>query len=398
MPWNPLASSSQRTHFALRALQAVEPFSLTCKTFSISRKTGYKWLSRFRSGGSSYMLDQSRRPLHSPKQKASSWLAHVASARQTRPHWGAKKIHALLRQLYPRLHLPSIRTIGRWLLAEGLIKPRPRRALRGPSVPHPGLTIARRVHQVWTIDFKGYFRTLDGVRHDPLTIRDAKSRYLLDIRLLPNQSDAAVRRAMTNVFKREGLPTAIRVDNGAPFGGKGALGLTRLSVWWLQLGIRVEFTRRARPGDNAAHEQMHARYKAEVLSLPASNRALVQRRSNRWRHDYNHHRPHEGLGQRMPAQLYQSSSRRLPKSISDLSYADHLTVRRVRPHGDIRWQGRLRNIGRAFVGELVGLKALSKDQHQVFLGSLLIGDLHLHDRGGMRPAHWKRVPLVPIKL
>lgn len=256
MPWNPATSSSQRAHFALRVLQAVEPFSLTCKTFAISRKTGYKWLARFRSGGCSNMLDRSRRPLHSSKQKASCWMAHVISARQARPHWGAKKLHALLRQLHPRLHLPSVRTIGRWLLATGHIKPRSRRARPGPSVPHPGLTVARRAHQVWSIDFKGYFRTLDGVRQDPLTIRDAKSRYLLDIRLLPNQSDAAVRRAMANLFKREGLPTAIRVDNGAPFGGKGALGLTRLSVWWLLLGIRVEFTRRARPGDNAAHEQI----------------------------------------------------------------------------------------------------------------------------------------------
>lgn len=397
MPWNPF-SVLERERFALRALRACEPFSHTCELFGISRKTGYKWLARYRASGCSAMADQSRRPRYPAKQIPACWKLRVAAVRQARPHWGARKIRQRLRQLHPRLHLPSVRTIGRWLLALGCIKTRQRRARRGPSVPHPGLTVPCRVHQVWTIDFKGHFRTADRVRHDALTIREAKSRYLLDIRLLPNQSDATVRKAMTRVFKREGLPTAIRVDNGSPFGGKGALGLSRLTVWWLRLGIRVEFTRRARPGDNAAHEQMHSRYQAEVISQPASCRQLVQRRSDRWRQDYNHHRPHEALAQRTPSQCYRVSRRFMPTTLSDLSYPSGTIVRRVRPHGDIKWQGRLRYIGRAFTGQRIGLKALGASHHAVLFGPLLIGELHLQDPGGIRPAHWKRQPQTPLKL
>ena len=188
------------------------------------------------------------------------------------------------------------------------------------------------------------------------------------------------------------------VDNGAPFGGKGALGLSRLSVWWLRLGLRVEFTRRARPGDNAAHEQMHRCDKAEVLDPPAASRRAQQRRSDRWRHDYHHRRPHEALAQRTPARLYRPSPRRCPQTPPPLRDQPGWAVRRVRPHGDIKWQGRLRFLGRAFAGQLVALKTLSAQHCAVHLGPLLIGELYAKDPAGMRPARWHRLPAKPLKL
>ena len=276
--------------------------------------------------------------------------------------------------------------------------PSPPRALRS-LVPHPGLTVPRRRHQVWTVDFKGWFRTADGQRQEPLTVREAKSRYLLEIRLLPQQSDHAVRRVLTRLFRRHGLPSAIRVDNGAPFGGKGALGLSRLSLWWLRLGIRVEFTRRARPGDNAAHEQLHRCYKAEVLAPPAGHRHAQQRRTDRWRYDYNHRRPHEALGQKPPGRTYRASTRPWPQTLPALRYPKNWLQRRVRPHGDIKWQGRLRFVGRAFVGQTLGLKTLTPHGWAaVHLGPLLIGELHAKDAAGMRPARWQRLPHHPLKL
>lgn len=398
MPWKTSSLVLERERFALAALGSSKPFAHLCAQYAISRKTGYKWLARYRAGGAGALRDHSRRPQRCARQKPARWKRSVRLVRQARPHWGAKKIRARLRALYPRTRLPALRTIGGWLCELGLVGPRARRARRGPAVAHPGLTTPRYLHQVWTVDFKGWFRTADGQRHDPLTVREAKSRYLLEIRLLPDQSDGAARRAMTRIFRRHGLPAVIRVDNGAPFGGKGALGLSRLSVCWLRLGIRVEFTRRARPGDNAAHEQMHGCYKAEALDPPAGDRRAQQRRTDRWRHDYNHHRPHEALGQQPPARAYQPSKRRWPQRRPALHYPQSFAVRRVRPHGDIKWQGRLRFVGRAFVGETLGLKRLSPHHWAVQLGPLLIGQLHAKDAPGMRPARWQRLPDKPLKV
>jgi len=286
-------------------------------------------------------------------------------------------------------------------------------------VPHPGLTVPTRPNQVWTVDFKGWFRTVDGMRQEPLTVRDLFSRYGLCLRLLPNQDDRPVRRAMQRLFRARGLPEAIRVDNGSPFGGKGALGLSRLSVWWLRLGIRVEFTRRARPGDNAAHEQFHGCYQREVVATGAAHRRAMQRRSTRWLAHYNEQRPHEALGQRTPAEVYRPSRRAYPEALAPLKYprrwpvafampksitlgtgVPSLTVtrmfeglrevRRVRNRGHIRWRGRLRFIGRAFVGQTLGLRDSGLHHWEVFLGRQLIGHLHAYDAGGLPPARWLR--------
>jgi transposase InsO family protein len=159
---------------------------------------------------------------------------------------------------------------------------------------------ARCPNDVWTIDFKGWFRIRDGSRINALTVRDLKSRFLLDIRLVPSQTYEAIRPALQRLFRRYGLPRAIRVDNGPPFGGSSPRGLSRLAVWWRRLGIKVNYGRPAHPEDNAAHEQMHGLYQAEVANYPADHRTALQRRSDRWRAQYNHVRPHEALGLRPP--------------------------------------------------------------------------------------------------
>jgi transposase InsO family protein len=283
-----------------------------------------------------------------------------------------------------------VRSIERWLKEEELLRPW-RRTPAGPKVPQGELTVPQRLHQVWTVDFKGWWRTRDGQRQEPLTIREGYSRYLLAIRLLPNQSDLAVRAVFREVFRVEGLPEAIRVDNGVPFSGKGPLGLTRLSVWWWRLGTRVEFTRKGRPGDNAGHEQMHGLLEREVVrQAAAANRKVEQRRVEAWRREYNQVRPHEALGQRPPSSQYQRSPRRYAGEPKPLVYPSAWAVRRVRSAGDIKWQGRLRSIGRAFVGERVGLESQGPGQWKVYLGSLCIGELRASDPGSMRPAQWQR--------
>jgi transposase InsO family protein len=243
---------------------------------------------------------------------------------------------------------------------------------------------------VWSIDFKGWFRTGDGRRCEPLTVRDVYSRCVLAVILLPNQSEVAVRQALCSIFRRYGLPRALRADNGAPFGGKGALGLSRLSVWWLRLGIAVEFIRPGHPQDNAAHEQMHRILKAETAAPPARTLKGQKRRMTLWTNHYNKERPHETLGQQKPAHFYRPSIRRLPPRLKAAKYPRHWKVRRVRNRGYIKWEGRQRFVGRAFVGELVGLKKGADGSQEIYLERQLIGLLYSQDLAGMRPASLAR--------
>lgn len=390
MPWKTSALIKVRQRLVEAALARRHSLRELCRSAGICRTTAYKWIHRFRRQGTGGLRDRSRRPVRSPRQLPQRWLRALKRWRQHRPHWGAKKIHRQLRREHRRARVPCARTLQRWLRRLGLVRPRPRRARRGPSIAHPGLTVATRPNQVWTVDFKGWFRTRDGVRQEPLTVRDLSSRYGLCLRLLPSQDDRPVRCTMTRLFRHWGLPAAIRVDNGSPFGGQGALGLSRLSVWWLRLGVRVEFTRRARPGDNAGHEQFHGCYQREVVADGANDRAQMQRRSTRWLAQYNQERPHEALEQRTPAEIHRKSRRAYSEVLPQLKYRRGWEVRRVRNRGHIKWRGRLRFIGRAFVGQTVGLKMLEVKLHAVYLGPLLIGHLHEHDPGGLRPARWKR--------
>lgn len=397
MPWKNSSIVKERERFAILALKEKQPFAQLCRQFGISRQLGYKWRARFAEEGRRGLQDRRRGPTQSAQPQAEQWRQKALRMRRAHPHWGGEKIRVKLAEKYGRRRLPSARSLERWFRQAGLIKRRPQRARQGPVVAHPGLTCARRRHQVWTVDFKGWYRTADGQRQEPLTIRDMWTRYVLAIRLLPDQSDARARAVFAKVFRQHGMPTAIRVDNGAPFGGCGALGLTRLSAWWERLRIRVEFTRRARPGDNAAHEQMHGLYAREVASKPGANRRSEQRRAERWRQQYNQRRPHAALGQRVPAALYHPSGRNFQPQLAALVYPEHWAVRRVRPKGEIKWQGRLRHIGRAFTGERVGLKRLCPGQWAVYMGTLLLGHLHAQDTPGIRPAKRQRPPTTRTK-
>jgi hypothetical protein len=238
------------------------------------------------------------------------------------------------------------------------------------------------------MDFKGWFRTADGQRVEPLTVRDMFSRYLLTICVLPDQTWRRVQRVCVRLFRRNGYPEIIRVDNGMPFGSIGPAGLSRLSAWWTALGIRVEFIAPGHPEQNAAHEQMHRVLKAEATRPPSSNRPAQHRRILRWVKTYNELRPHEGLGQRTPEELYrptQSAAR-----IIALKYPRAWDVRRVRSNGQIKWRGRKRFIGEAFVGYPVGLRSFRKSVWRVYFGKRLIGELWDLDRGGMRPVKMSR--------
>lgn len=391
MTWKVRSLVEARQRFVQAALRGCQSAAQLCRDFGISRKTGFKWLGRYRAAGGPGLRDRPRRPHHSPNRTAPGWVAAIRRVRQRRPHWGGKKIFAHLRRQHPQARLPKPRTLTDWLRRLRLAR-RPRRwARRGPPVPQASLTVPQAPNQVWTVDFKGWFRTRDGRRVDPLTVRDLFSRYLLGIHLVRFQHEP-VRRCFQELFTRYGLPQIIRVDHGRPFAGDGALDLSRLSAWWLRLGIRVEFTGRARPQDNAAHEQMHRVYKREVASPPAATPRGQQWRTTRWIHYYNEERPHEALGQRVPAALYQKSPRPYPTRLPELAYPPSWPTYRVTANGSIRWRRRLRVVGRAFGGQRVGFKPVAPGIHEVYFGPHLIGQMVDSDPGGLRPAHWSKAP------
>jgi hypothetical protein len=238
------------------------------------------------------------------------------------------------------------------------------------------------------VDFKGWFRTQNGQRVEPLTVRDLFSRYVLAIRLLRDQSWRPVRRVFMRLFRKFGYPVVIRVDNGSPFASTGALGLSRLSAWWTALGIRVEFIAPGHPEQNGAHEQMHRVLKAETTRPSSSNPRAQQRRTDRWTKMYNEIRPHEALKERPPIKVYRP--RPVHARQVTLSYPQGRAVRRVRSNGQIKWRGRKRFIGEAFVGYPLALKRRKGERWAVYFAGLVIGELRESDQGGMRPAGYLR--------
>jgi putative transposase len=375
MPWKTTCSSHQRSEFIAQWLRHKIPLARLCARFSISRKTGYKWIARFRQQGRRGLRDRSHVAAQVHNRPALRWLARIRRWRARHPSWGAPKIRWALQRRFGARGLPSEAAISRWLQQWGLTRRRRRLAPRGPRIVRPKLTTARQPNDVWSVDCKGWFRIGDGTRVEPLTVRDMASRYILATVLLVNTRLLPCRAAFLRIFREYGLPAVIRVDNGVPFGATSAWGLTRLSAWWVKLGIRVEFIEPARPQQNGAHEQMHRVYKEEALQPPATTLAALQRRTTRWRHTYNHERPHEALGMDVPAAHYRKSRRKLPAKSRPWRYPRHWQSRLVKGKGMISLEGCGRYVGEAFEGERVGLHRQPDSRWKVYFGPLLLGQL-----------------------
>ena len=326
-----------------------------CEQAGVSRETFYVWRRRRDSGDQRWFEDRSRAPRRCPHATSPKIVAKLVALRQRFPHFGPKKIRARLALEAPKLTLPSASTIGDILKREGLIEPRPRRRrARALEDIEAG---ASEPNGEWSIDFKGWFRTADGMRCDPLTIADTASRYLVDVRITPPTHDG-VKSVLAKVFNEVGMPAAMRSDNGSPFGSIGAGGLSRLSVWLLKLGIEPRYIPPSSPQDNGRHERMHRTLKAETSRPAAANWQHQQVRFDQFRTFYNDTRPHEALGQTPPAMHWHPPARAMPKVIVPPWYdADH-EVRIVRRTGEIKWRGQLIFIGEALAREPVGLKEI----------------------------------------
>jgi transposase InsO family protein len=375
MPWKSTLVEEQRWRFLQEALHTSSGgFAALCRRFGISRKCGYKWRHRLSRLGRAGLADGSRRPRAFAHAYAARWRQQVLALQAAHYGVGARKLHALLRRLHRDQPVPAERTLQRWLQAAGRTRAPRRWARPGPWQRRPVARHARRPNEVWTVDFKGWFRTGDGTRMQVLTVRDLASRYLLATTHLAHVDERNVRRCLARLFRRHGWPQAIRVDRGAPFCGDGPRHWSRLSVEWRQRGIAVQISRRARPQDNAAHEQMHRVLKADTASPPARTLAAQRRRLERWRRWYNEQRPHEALRQQPPATHYRSQPRGVPP-LRPLRYPARWSSLRVDRRGYIYWRGQRWQIGRAFHGCHLGLRP-RPGHHQVYFGPDLLGTLH----------------------
>jgi len=353
MPWKETCILDEKLAFVAECLRGELPMTALCEQFGISRDTGYRLLRRYRAEGAGGLVPRSRAPHRPGLAMAEEIAAGIVALRRERPHWGPKKLRAILAQRGPERAWPAPSTIGDLLRREGLSAPRRRRRTAVPRT-QPFLPVCMP-NDLWCIDFKGWFRTADGQRCDPLTITDADSRFLIECRIVPETIEA-VQPVVDQAFRELGLPCAIRSDNGTPFASStSAGGLTRLSVHWVKLGIRLERIDPGAPQQNGRHERMHGTLKAETSRPPAATPAEQQARFDRFRNDFNDNRPHEALGQVPPTSRYRRSPRPYPAKVEDPWYDAEHAVRRVRSNGEIRWGGDFLFLSEALIGEAVAL-------------------------------------------
>lgn len=373
MPWKETCVMDQRIQFI--AAVAEDPrgnFTRLCARFGISRAKGYKWLERYKQLGAAGLHDQKPIARTCPHRTPDDVVDRVIAMRKQHPFDGPKKLRVRLLELDDdEFVVPAASTIGELLDRYGLVRPR-RVRLRVPPSSQP-LAHAQEPNDVWCTDFKGHFALGDKTRCHPLTITDAASRFLIKCEGLHGEKEPPVRAQFELAFREFGIPARIRSDNGVPFATKAIGGLSRLSVWWIQLGIVPERIEPGEPQQNGRHERMHRTLKEQTASPPRATFADQQRVFDSFRADYNEHRPHEALGQTPPARHYEPSLRLMPGRLSEPEYGEDFTVRRVHEHGFFDFQRKRFRIGKLLGRRLVGLKPIDEGEWELHYGPLLLG-------------------------
>jgi putative transposase len=382
MPWREVCYVEERTRFIAAILDEQESMTLLCEEYGVSRKTGYKWLRRFRNQGPAGLEERSHAPLAVPWAITQDQVQAIVGLRREHPSWGPKKLRSKLLARTPEQGWPALSTIGDLLRRAGLSRARKRRPRATPSAGP--LRTPRAPNEVWGIDFKGWFRTGDGARCDPLTVTDGFSRFLLCSQVVSPPTFMGCRHQLERVFRDYGLPEVLRSDNGTPFASVAAGGLSKLSVWWVKLGISPERIEPGRPQQNGRHERMHGTLKAETARPPAANLRAQQERFDHFRSEFNQQRPHEALGQTVPALHYTASPRPYPSKLEDPCYPDDYALRRVRSNGEIKFRGELFFVSLALEGELIGLTPDQHGDHKLYFATQPIGVLNC-STGKLRP-------------
>lgn len=370
MCWRDREALNERLRFVQLYKSHSFAMSELCRRFGISRPTGYGWLSRYAQQGAEGLLERSRRPHRSPNRTPSEIESRIVELRKQYPQWGPVTVVGYLRQHDPDRAWPAPSTTSAILKRHGLVQARRKRR----QVLHPGRPYLpmEAPNDTWAVDFKGEFKTRDGRYCYPLTITDGHSRFLLACRARLATAYELARPVFEETFRCYGLPRQILSDSGSPFGSSGLAGLSRLSVWWLKLGIQPVRIQPSHPEQNGRHERMH-RTLAATTRPPAANLSAQQRRFSRFMAEYNQLRPHRALDLRTPAQLYTPSSRPYSSRTPQVNYPAHFEVRKADIDGRISWHDRPLRICKVLRGELIGLEPIEERRYHVFFGPLLLG-------------------------
>jgi putative transposase len=371
MPWSQTSPMDQRTQFIADYLRGCLSITELCALYDVSRKTGYKWIDRYLHYGPAGLDERSRKPRASPNQTDQEIVTALLESRRRHPSWGAKKLLALLHKGHPRWELPGRSTVCDILSRHGMVpKQRQRRRIGHPGKPTSSILAP---NDLWCADYKGQFKTGNGIYCYPLTVTDGYSRYLLSCQALGSTAVAGAKPVFTRLFKEYGLPTRIRTDNGVPFATTTLARLSALSAWWLRLGVMPELIEPGKPQQNGSHERMHRTLKDETTRPPAGNLSAQQRKFNYFRDEFNNERPHEALDQQTPASQYQPSLREMPNKIPPLEYPNRLEVRYVSANGGIRWNKHFVCVSSVCIGEHVGFEEIDNGIWNVYFGPLKLG-------------------------
>ncbi len=354
MPWKAVSVMSLRKEFVTLAEVNMISFSELCRRFNISRKTGYKWLNRYRQEGEVGLGDRSRRPHRIARRISASMEQEILKLRKGR-YWGARKIRKRL-QVLGRPAVPAASTITAVLHRHGMIDP------DAPEGRKNWQRFERSApNDLWQTDFKAPVKTLGGDLQ-PLTVLDDHSRYSLCVRALANQQTVPVQNAFTEMFRLYGLPNAMLMDNGTPWGGAERRPFTVFSVWLIRLGIQVIHSRPNHPQTLGKDERFHRTLERELISRQQwRDRVHLQTALNKWREQYNFERPHDSLDLEVPASRYQPSLRPFPEQLPPIEYPDTFHVRKVQDDGSISFRGQLFKVGKAFHRYPVGLRPTQID-------------------------------------
>jgi len=377
MPWKERDVKNLRLEFVLRALSEATSFVELCREYGIQAKTGYKWKQRFLEEGAAGLGDRSRRPQSSPRELGEAVVCEMVRLKEAHRRWGPRKI----RQLYARQHqdlaLPSESSFKRVLEKAGLVEKRKRRR-SGETGRIQNRVESQQPNDVWTVDFKGWWYTPSGQRCEPLTVRDDCSRYLLCVSVPPDACTQTIRREFEGLFTRYGLPATIRSDNGRPFAMTQApLGLSRLSAWWLALGIDLDRIDPGCPSQNGGHERMHRDIAWELEGRLDGNLSQQAAALEIWRRSFNEERPHEALGMRCPAELYRPSPRSWQGTPDQLDYPAGYRQRKVLKNGRIWLDGVPIGVSKSLVGWNVGLRPVDSQRFSVHFARLCLGQIDL---------------------
>ena len=379
MSWREMSPMEQRLELIREFESGVFTMTELAAQYGISRKTAYKWLERYTCDGVIALQDRSRRPHRSPQATDTELVERLLAQRRRHPRWGPKKLLAVGQRQKPRAAWPARSTVAALLKRHGLITS-PRRAARPAQPTGGGLTVPTGPNEVWTTDFKGEFRTGDGVYCWPLTLRDGFSRFVLRCEALLNRTTELTRPQFARAFAEYGLPARIRSDNGGPFASLGLGRVSRLSVWWMRLGIMPERIVPGHPEQNGSHEQFHRVLKAETARPPAAHCRAQQQRFDRFCREYNEARPHEALSNQTPAACYVPSPRALPTRLPPLEYPGHFEVRRVSSQGYIKWNNEPFFVAEALAEEPLGFEEVDEGLWTMYFGAIALGRLDERQR------------------